>query len=66
MFTRKLAFIEDLEKLEQGVSKNIELSNAIKVFESIANLFDSLFDSFSTLIITFFVDIPQFPKLPLG
>ena len=47
MFARKLASIENLERLEQGASRGVELSDAIKVSEPMANLFDDLFDLFS-------------------
>ena len=66
MFARELAFIDDLERLEQEASKSVELSNAIKVSESMATLFDGMFDFFSLSILASFVDILQPSGLPLG
>ena len=66
MFARKLVSIEGLERLDQGASRGIGPSDAVKVFKLIVNPFDGLFDSFFPLVLAFFVYIPQFSGLPLG
>ena len=47
IFARKLAFIKDLEMLEQGVPESVRSLNTIKAFKSISKLFDGLIDLFS-------------------
>ena len=59
MLTRKLAFIENLKRLKQGVSGSVGALITIEAFELMANSFDGLFDSFSLLALTFFVNISQ-------
>ena len=66
MFAIKLASIEDLKRLEQRVSECVGLSNAIKVFKSMVNPFDGLFNSFLPLVLTFFINISQSSELSLG
>ena len=66
IFARKLVSIKDLERSEQGASEDIGLSNTVKMFESMVNPFDGLFDSFSPSVLTSFVDISQSSGPPLG
>ena len=66
MFARKLASIENLERSKQGVFESVKPSNAFKVSESMANLFNSLFDLFSPSALAFFINIPQYSGLRLG
>ena len=58
MFARELASIENLERSEQGVSGGVRSLNVIEAPELMANLFNSLFDSLSPLVLAFFVNIP--------
>ena len=66
MFAKELVSIEDPERSKQGVSEGVRLLNAIEMFESMANLFDDLFDLFSLSVLAFFVNIPQFSGPSLG
>ena len=66
MFARELAFIKNLERLEQGASKDIRPSNALKASELTTNPFNDLINLFSPLVLAFFVNISQFSGLSLG
>ena len=66
MFARELASIKDLERLKQGASGSIGLSDAVEASESIVNSFNSLFDSFSPFVLSSFINFHQFSGLPLG
>ena len=59
MFARELASIEDLERSEQRASKGVGLSGTFKTSELMTNSFDSLYDSFSPLVLVFFIDNSQ-------
>ena len=58
MFIKELAFIKDLKRSEKKASGGVKPLNIVKASESMANLFNSLFDFFSLLILAFFVNIP--------
>ena len=66
MFARELVSIEDLERLEQGASRGVELSDAVEASKLMINLFDGLFDSFSPSVLVSFVNISQSSGPPLG
>ena len=58
--------IENLEWSEQGASEGVRPSDAVTASELMVNPFNNLFDSFSPLVLTFFVNISQSPGPLLG